>query len=573
MTGCSSARPNLWHAQPMKSTMQQTPLLISQLMRYGTTIHADQEVVTWTGDGARRMTYGEVGTRCAQLAGALRGLGVSGDQRVATFMWNNAEHLIAYLAIPSMGAVLHALNIRLFPEQLIYTTTHAGNEVVIVDNSLAEPFSQLLPHLLTLRHVIVNGPVDEETRAALEAVEHIEGVHDLYTLLDQQPETFDWPDDLDENCASSMCYTSGTTGNPKGVAYSHRSNYLHALTVAQSLGVRQGDRSLVVVPLFHANAWGFPYIVMIAGASMIMPDRFLQAEPLATMIAAEQVSTGAGVPTIWNDLLRYLDEHPTDTSSCYRLMVGGSAAPPAMMHAFQDRHSIEIVHGWGMTEMSPVGTLAVPPKSLVVGTEEYWSYREKQGRLLFGVDGRLMGPDGSEQPWDAESVGELEVRGPWVTGSYYLNGSEDDTDRTEMTAKYSGDGWLRTGDVGALTKDGFLVLTDRAKDVIKSGGEWISSVDLENVIMAHPDVREASVVGDPDEKWGERPLASVVLVEGSSATADELSAFLDGKVARWQVPERWAFIDEVPKTSVGKFDKKVIRRRYADGELDVTQLR
>jgi len=573
MTGCSSARPNLWHAQPMKSTMQQTPLLISQLMRYGTTIHADQEVVTWTGDGARRMTYGEVGTRCAQLAGALRGLGVSGDQRVATFMWNNAEHLIAYLAIPSMGAVLHALNIRLFPEQLIYTTTHAGNEVVIVDNSLAEPFSQLLPHLLTLRHVIVNGPVDEETRAALEAVEHIEGVHDLYTLLDQQPETFDWPDDLDENCASSMCYTSGTTGNPKGVAYSHRSNYLHALTVAQSLGVRQGDRSLVVVPLFHANAWGFPYIVMIAGASMIMPDRFLQAEPLATMIAAEQVSTGAGVPTIWNDLLRYLDEHPTDTSSCYRLMVGGSAAPPAMMHAFQDRHSIEIVHGWGMTEMSPVGTLAVPPKSLVVGTEEYWSYREKQGRLLFGVDGRLMGPDGSEQPWDAESVGELEVRGPWVTGSYYLNGSEDDTDRTEMTAKYSGDGWLRTGDVGALTKDGFLVLTDRAKDVIKSGGEWISSVDLENVIMAHPDVREASVVGVPDEKWGERPLASVVLVEGSSATADELSAFLDGKVARWQVPERWAFIDEVPKTSVGKFDKKVIRRRYADGELDVTQLR
>jgi len=557
----------------MKSTMQQTPLLISQLMRYGTTIHADQEVVTWTGDGARRMKYAEVGTRSAQLAGALRGLGITGDQRVATFMWNNAEHLIAYLAIPSMGAVLHALNIRLFPEQLIYTTTHAGNEVVIVDNSLAKPFSQLLPHLKTLRHVIVNGQIDEETRAALGAVEHIEEVHDFYTLLDEQPQTFDWPDDLDENSASSMCYTSGTTGNPKGVAYSHRSNYLHSLTVAQSLGVRQGDRSLVVVPLFHANAWGFPYIVMIAGASMIMPDRFLQAEPLATMIAAEKVSTGAGVPTIWNDLLRYLDEHPTDTSSCYRLMVGGSAAPPALMHAFQDRHDIEIIHGWGMTEMSPVGTLAVPPKSLEKGTDAYWSYREKQGRLLFGVDGRLRGPGGSEQPWDAESVGELEVRGPWVTGSYYLNGSESDTDRTEMTSKYSDDGWLRTGDVGALTRDGFLVLTDRAKDVIKSGGEWISSVDLENVIMAHPDVREASVVGVPDERWGERPLASVVLVEGSSATADELSAFLDGKVARWQVPERWAFVDEVPKTSVGKFDKKVIRRRYAEGELDVTQLR
>ncbi len=557
----------------MKSTMQQTPLLISTLMRYGTTVHADQEVVTWTGDGARRMSYSEVGTRAAQLAGALRGLGITGDQRVATFMWNNAEHLIAYLAIPSMGAVLHALNIRLFPEQLIYTTTHAGNEVVIVDNSLAKPFSQLLPHLKTLRHVIVNGPIDEDTRAALGAVEHIEGIHDLYPLLDQQPETFDWPDDLDESCASSMCYTSGTTGNPKGVAYSHRSNYLHSLTVAQSLGVRQGDRSLVVVPLFHANAWGFPYIAMIAGASMVMPDRFLQAEPLANMIVAERVSTGAGVPTIWNELLRYLDEHPTDTSSCCRLMVGGSAAPPALMHAFQDRHQIEIIHGWGMTEMSPVGTLAVPPKLLEEGTDEYWSYREKQGRLLFGVEGRLMGPDGSEQPWDSESVGELEVRGPWVTGSYYLNGAESDSDRTEMQAKYSDDGWLRTGDVGALTKDGFLALTDRAKDVIKSGGEWISSVDLENVIMAHPDVREASVVGVPDEKWGERPLASVVLVEGSSATADDLSAFLDGKVARWQVPERWAFIDEVPKTSVGKFDKKVIRRRYAAGELEVTQLR
>ncbi|MDQ6716641.1 MAG: long-chain fatty acid--CoA ligase [Actinomycetota bacterium] len=557
----------------MKSTMQQTPLLISQLLRYGTTVHANQEVVTWTADGPRRMSYGEVGTRAAQLAGALRGLGVTGGQRVATFMWNNAEHLIAYLAIPSMGAVLHALNIRLFPEQLIYTATHAGNQVVIVDNSLAKPFSQLLPHLKTLRHVIVNGPVDAETTAALEAPEHIEGVHDLYTLLDAQPESFAWPDDLDENCASSMCYTSGTTGNPKGVAYSHRSNYLHSLTVAQALGVRQGDRSLVVVPLFHANAWGFPYIVMIAGASMIMPDRFLQAEPLAAMIAAEKVSTGAGVPTIWLDLLRYLDEHPTDTSSCYRLMVGGSAAPPAMMHAFEERHNIEIIHGWGMTEMSPVGTLAVAPASAVEGSDEYWSYREKQGRLLCGVEGRLMGPDGEARPWDGESVGELEVRGPWVTGSYYLGGAESDTDRAEMSAKYSDDGWLRTGDVGALTADGFLALTDRAKDVIKSGGEWISSVDLENVIMAHPDVVEASVVGVPDEKWGERPLASVVLVDGATTSAEDLSAFLDGKVAKWQVPERWAFIDEVPKTSVGKFDKKVLRRRYAEGDLQVTQLR
>ena len=557
----------------MKSTMQTTPLLISQLLRFGSTMHADQEVVTWTAEGARRMSYAEVGRRSAQLAHALRGLGVTGDQRVATFMWNNAEHLVAYLAVPSMGAVLHALNIRLFPEQLIYVATHGGNEVVIVDNTLAKPFSGLLPHLKTLRHVVVNGPVDDETRAALSAPEHIEGVHDFYELIDDQPDSYDWPEDLDEDCASSMCYTSGTTGNPKGVAYSHRSNYLHALTDAYSLGVREGDRSLVVVPLFHANAWGFPYIAMLAGTTLVMPDRFLQAEPLAAMIKAENVTNGAGVPTIWNDLLHYLETHPdADVSTCHRLMVGGSAAPPALMHKFQELFDIEIVHGWGMTEMSPVGTLAIPPASAEFGSEDYWRYRHAQGRLLVGVDGRLRGPDGTVQPWDGESVGELEVQGPWITGSYFMNGSESDVDRREIEAKFTDDGWLRTGDVGALTSDGFLVLTDRAKDVIKSGGEWISSVDLENEIMAHPQVMEASVVGVPDDKWGERPLATVVIAEGSSVTPDELAEFLQGKVAKWQVPERWAFIDEVPKTSVGKFDKKVLRKQYADGQLDVKEL-
>ena len=556
----------------MKSTMQTTPLLISQLLRYGTTLHADQEVVTWTAEGGRHLSYGDLGRQAAQLAHALRGLGITGDQRVATFMWNNAEHFTAYLAVPSMGAVLHALNIRLFPEQLVYVTNHGGCEVVLVDNTLAAPFAKLLAHTPKIRHVVVNGPVDAETRSALEAHEHVEGVHDYAELLAGQPDAFDWPEDLDENSASSMCYTSGTTGNPKGVAYSHRSNYLHALSDAYSLGVRQGDRSLVVVPLFHANAWGFPYIAMLAGTTLIMPDRFLQAEPLAAMMEAEKVSTGAGVPTIWNDLLRYLDEHPEKAATCYRLMVGGSAAPPAMIRAYQDRHDIEIIHGWGMTEMSPVGTLAIPPAAAEVGSDAYWRYREAQGRLLVGVEGRLIGPDGEEQPWDSEAVGELEVRGPWITASYYENGTENDADRREMAAKFSDDGWLRTGDVGSLSKDGFLYLTDRAKDVIKSGGEWISSVDLENALMAHPSVQEASVVGVPDDKWGERPLASVVVAEGETVTPDELADFLEGKVAHWQVPERWAFIEEVPKTSVGKFDKKVLRKQYAAGELDVKQL-
>ncbi|MGI8717865.1 MAG: long-chain fatty acid--CoA ligase [Lapillicoccus sp.] len=553
----------------MKSTMQTTPLLISRLMLNGTRLHADQEVVTWTADGPRRLSYGEVGTKCAQLAHALRGLGISGDQRVATFMWNNAEHLVAYLAVPSMGAVLHALNIRLFPEQIIYVTNHAENQVAIVDNTLAKAFSQLLPRLHTLRHVLLNGPVDEETMSALRGVAHIESVHDLSELLAAQPESFEWPDDLDEDGASSMCYTSGTTGNPKGVVYSHRSNYLHTMQVGLGVDFRQGDRLLAVVPMFHANAWGLPYAAMLLGASLVMPDRFLQAEPLAAMIESEKVTGGGGVPTIWADLLRHLDEHPTDTSSVRSILVGGSAAPPALIRAFQERHDISVVHAWGMTEMSPLGSTAIAPAN--AEGEDYWFYRQTQGRLPAGVEARLIGPDGEEQPWDGSSVGELEVRGPWITASYHDNGSNTEAERADAAARFH-DGWLRTGDVGSLTRDGFLRLTDRAKDVIKSGGEWISSVDLENVLMAHPDVREASVVGVPDERWGERPLASVVLGPGTATTVEDLREFVATKVAHWQVPERWAVIEEVPKTSVGKFDKKVLRKRYAEGELEVRTL-
>jgi fatty-acyl-CoA synthase len=548
--------------------MQESPLLISRILQFGTQVHADQEVVTWTAHGARHTSYAQVGTQAAQLAHALRGLGVDGDQRVATFMWNNAEHLVSYLAVPSMGAVLHALNIRLFPEQLIYVANHARDQVVILDNSLAAPFTKLLPHLPTLRHVIVNGPITDQDRAALAAAPQIEAVHDWETLLGAQPTTFDWPE-LDERDASSMCYTSGTTGNPKGVVYSHRSNYLHTMQVIMGMGFAQGDRLLAVVPMFHANAWGLPYAALMLGASLIMPDRFLQAEPLAAMIEAEKVTGAAAVPTIWTDLLRYLDEHPTDTSSLSTVVVGGAACPPALMKAYQERHDIQVIHAWGMTEMSPLGSTAVAP----AGTtgDEHWFYRQTQGRIAAGVEARLVGPDGSEMPKDGQSVGELEVRGPWVTASYYDDGSNTEAERADAASKFD-DGWLRTGDVGSVTPNGFLQLTDRSKDVIKSGGEWISSVDLENALMAHPDVLEASVVGVPDDRWGERPLATVVRAAGSLVDATDLKKFLGSKVAGWQVPERWAFIDEVPKTSVGKFDKKVLRRRYADGELTVETL-
>ncbi len=554
----------------MRSTMQSTPLLISSLLQHGTTLHGASEVVTWTAEGARRSTYAEVGADCRRLANALRRLGVDGDQRVATFMWNNTEHFELYLTVPAMGAVLHALNIRLFPEQLVYVATHANDTVVVVDNSLAAPFSKLLAHLRTIEHVVVNGPVPDDVREALTAEGRC-SVHDYRELLDAEESVFDWPE-LDENTGAAMCYTSGTTGNPKGVVYSHRSNVLHSMQLAMTsaLGLQQGDRVLAVVPLFHANAWGLPYACMLTGASVVMPDRFLQAEPLAAMIEQEAVTTGAAVPTIWTDLLRHLDERaeagePVDTSRVHDVLIGGSACPPSLMRGFAERHGINVVHAWGMTEMSPLGTVAVPPAGL--GEDETWRYKETQGRLSPMVQARLVGPAGEEVGWDGEGVGELEVRGPWITDSYYTAPGEEPA--ADMLDKFD-DGWLRTGDVGSLTPDGFLRLTDRSKDVIKSGGEWISSVELENALMAHPGVSEASVVGVPDDQWGERPLATVVLVEGQQVGADELREFLGDKVARWQLPERWAFVDEVPKTSVGKFDKKRIRARYAEGELDVT---
>jgi fatty-acyl-CoA synthase len=302
------------------------------------------------------------------------------------------------------------------------------------------------------------------------------------------------------------------------------------------------------------------------GASLIMPDRFLQAEPLAKMIEAEKVTGGGAVPTIWTDLLRYLDEHPTDTSSLRTVIIGGAACPPSLMEAYQERHNVTVIHAWGMTEMSPLGSTALVPAGAT--GEREWFYRRTQGRIASSIEARLVGPDGVEVPWDGESVGELEVRGPWVTGSYYDNGTFSEAERADAASRFD-DGWLRTGDVGSLTSDGFLQLTDRAKDVIKSGGEWISSVALENVLMSHPDVVEASVVGVPDERWGERPLAMVVARADSAIDAAGLKEFVGGKVADWQVPERWAFIDEVPKTSVGKFDKKLLRKRYAEGELKV----
>ncbi len=548
----------------MLSTMQDVPLTVSRILDHGSTVHGASQVITWTDGDPHRRTFAEIGRRAAQLAHALRDeLSVADDERVGTLMWNNAEHMEAYLAIPSMGAVLHTLNLRLPAEQLVWIINHAEDRVVLVNGSLLPLLAPLLVHLPKVEHIVVVGAGDTAVLDGARA-----RVHDYEELLAGRPETYDWPA-TDERAAAALCYTSGTTGDPKGVLYSHRSLYLHSMQVnsAEAFALTSRDITLPVVPMFHVNAWGLPHAAFMAGASLLMPDRFLQPAPLAEMIETVRPTVGAAVPTIWQGLLAELDATRRDVACLRTVVIGGSACPPALMRGFEERHGIRVVHAWGMTETSPLGSVAHPPAG--VGGEEEWDYRATQGRFPASVEARLIGPGGERLPHDGTSAGELEVRGPWIAGAYY-GGAQDGPLRPDD--KFSPDGWLRTGDVGTITPNGYLTLTDRAKDVIKSGGEWISSVELENHLMAHPHVAEAAVVAVPDDKWGERPLATVVLTPDATIGYEELKAFLGERIARWQLPERWALIPAVPKTSVGKFDKKVLRRQYADGELDVTLL-
>jgi fatty-acyl-CoA synthase len=547
----------------VRSTMMDVPLTVTGIMRYGTTAFGGREVVTWTENGARRQTYADTGARAARLASALRALGVDADQRVATLLWNNSEHLEAYLAVPSMGAVLHTLNLRLDHGQLAYIANHAADDVVICDSTLVPLLAAVLPQAETIRHVLVTGPGGDALAAHAEKLTHPRvQIHSYEDLLAAADAEFDWPD-LDERSAAAMCYTSGTTGMPKGVVYSHRSAYLHSMGVCMgnALGLSERDRVMPVVPMFHANAWGLAYAAVMSGADLIMPDRFLQPEPLARLIESERPTVAGAVPTIWNGLLQHVRSHGGDLSSLRMVPCGGSAVPRSLIEAFEKELGVLIVQAWGMTETSPIGSVAHPPMG--VPADEAWHYRDTQGRVVCTIEARLVGDNGVVLPNDGTAVGEVEVRGPWVTGAYY---KDDDPGKFH-------DGWLRTGDVGTIDPLGFVTLTDRAKDVIKSGGEWISSMELENAIMAHPDVTEAAVIGVPDEKWGERPLAAVVLRDGASVTAADLRSFLADRVPRWQLPERWSFITEVPKTSVGKFAKTKIREAYARGDYQVTEAR
>jgi len=538
----------------MLSTMQDGPLLISGILRHGQQVYGASRVVTITGPGAESVeaSFAEVARRSEQLAKALSRLGIGDSDRVGTFLWNNQTHLEAYLAVPAMGAVLHTLNLRLFPEQLAYVINHAEDQVIICDSSIAGLLARVRDQIPTVRHIVTVG--DGDTSALGTTLDYDE-------LLAAEEAGYDWPR-LDERQAAAMCYTSGTTGNPKGVVYSHRSTFLHtmAITAGSSLGISERDSVLSIVPMFHANAWGTPYGGFLTGADLIMPQQFLQAAPLSAIIDRFRPTLSAGVPTIWSDLLRYSQANPVDLSCLRMITAGGAAVPRQLIERFRDELGVEMVQGWGMTETSPLCSLATPPRQAAPDEEIEW--RAKTGRIVPGVEVRICGDDGGVLPNDGESVGEFEVRGPWITGSYYGDPSPD---------RFH-DGWLRTGDIGSLDPQGYMQISDRSKDVIKSGGEWISSVELENEVMAHPGVVEAAVIAVPDERWSERPLVAVVIEDGVELSPDDLLAFLTPRVSKWWLPERWAIIDEVPKTSVGKFDKKVLRARHAAGGLEVIEV-
>ncbi len=524
------------------------PLTLQHALGRMRRVHADSEVVS-VRDGERsRMRFAEVAERADRLARALDGLGVKQGDRVATFAWNTREHLEAYLAVPCMGAVLHTLNVRLFADQIEYIVGHAEDSVIFVDASLVPVLEELAPRFDTVRHYVVMGDGDA---GSLPDPLHYED------LLASAEPGFEYPE-LDERQAAGLCYTSGTTGNPKGVLYSHRSNVLHALgqCLADSFGLSADDRIMPVVPMFHANAWGMPYACCLAGTDMVMPGSDLTPPALAALIAEERVTLSAAVPTIWMDLLRHADLESCDLSSLRLVICGGSAVPTTLMQDFEERHDIPILQAWGMTETSPLGSIARAPAGASV--PEHWRCRSTAGRPSPLVETRIVGDDDEEVPWDGESTGELEVRGPWVARAYY---GEDDDD-----GKFHA-GWLRTGDIAAIDERGYIMISDRAKDVVKSGGEWISSVTLENEVMAHPDVQEAAVIARPDERWGERPLVCVVPEEGAEVTCQALREHLAPRVAKWWLPEEIVLIDEVPKTSVGKYDKKVLRSLLEAGEL------
>ena len=539
----------------MDGLMMEYPLTIDRIVEHAGRMFPHKAVRTKRPDGSmHEYTYADLLGRSRRLAAGLAALGVEHGDRVGTFAWNHYQHLEMYFGIPGAGAVCHTLNVRLFPRQLAYIVNHAEDRVVCIDASVLPLYERVAGDISCVRHhVLVNAPPDIKT--TLPNVVHYED------LIDGADDDFTWRS-TDEQMAMGLCYTSGTTGDPKGALYSHRSMFLHTLgeNQAMGLGLTESDVVLPVVPQFHAMAWGLPYACAMAGADVVMPGPHLQPAALAELIESQQVTVAAGVPSIWNGLYQELKTTPRDISCVRALVVGGSAMPRSLIDGYERELSVNVVQAWGMTELSPLGTVSKLQRHHLGLTEaQQLDVKALQGIPLAGVELRIVSDDGAELPWDGETMGELQARGPWVIRGYFK--------RDPTPEHFTADGWFRTGDVATMTPDGYMRITDRTKDLVKSGGEWISSVALEGALMGHDGVLEAAVIAVPDEKWSERPLAVVVRTAEGQVDTDELRRFLVERFAKFEIPDRFVFVDKLPKTSVGKFDKKVLRGRVSDGSL------
>jgi 3-(methylthio)propionyl---CoA ligase len=539
----------------MNGSMMQQPLLISSLLTHAEGHHGDQEVVSRRVEGdIHRYTYRELGARARRLANALAAHGIAFGDRVATLAWNGYRHMELYYAVSGSGAVLHTLNPRLHPDQVVWIADHAQDQVMFFDLSFLPLIEAIAGRVKTIKAFVAM--TDRAHMPANCAVPNLLCYEDL---VDSHGPEFEWPT-LDENTASSLCYTSGTTGNPKGALYSHRSTVLHtyASALPDSLNCSARDTILPVVPMFHVNAWGLPYAACMVGAKLVFPGPFLDGKSLHELFESEGVTLSAGVPTVWQGLLAHVEANHLKFRTMRRTVIGGSACPPAMMRAFQERYDVNVLHAWGMTEMSPLGTACtLKPKHLGLPLEERLAIQAKQGRAVFGVDMKIVNDEGQALPHDGQAAGELLVRGPWIISQYFKGEGGDPLV----------DGWFPTGDVATIDADGFMQITDRSKDVIKSGGEWIGSIDLENIAMGHPAVAMAACIAAAHPKWDERPLLVVVKKPGAQVSRSELIAFYEGKIAKWWTPDDVVFIDAIPLGATGKMQKNKLRDQFREHRL------
>ncbi len=539
----------------MLGLMQSQQLLISSLIEFADRHHGEGEIVSRRVEGdIHRYTYTEVATRSRQVANALDALKLQFSDRVATLAWNGYRHLELYFGVSGSGRVLHTLNPRLHPDQIAWITSHAEDRVLCFDMSFLPIVKAIHGKCSTIKHYIALCDADK-----LPADTGIPGLVSYEAWIAAQPSRYEWPQ-FDENSASSMCYTSGTTGDPKAALYSHRSTMLHAFSGAlpDALSMSARDCILPVVPMFHVNAWGLPYSAAMTGAKLVFPGPAMDGKSIFELIENEKVTFAAGVPTVWQMMLAHMQAGDLRFSTLKRTVIGGSACPPAMITAFNDLYGVEVLHAWGMTEMSPLGTVCtLKNKHLPLASDEKMKVRLKQGRAVFGVDMKIVDPDGADLPWDGKTSGDLLVKGPWIIAQYYK----------QEGGSPLVDGWFSTGDVGTIDADGYLQITDRSKDVIKSGGEWISSIDVENIAMAHPAVAMAACIGMKHPKWDERPIIAVVKKPGAAVTRDELIAFFDGKTAKWQVPDDVVFLDAIPLGGTGKMQKTKLRELLKDYKL------